>query len=76
MFLLMPMMHSEDLADHATMKAVCTELHADIFKETIEFLDKHSAMIEQFGRYPHRNELLGRTSTAEEVEFIKTNSGF
>jgi uncharacterized protein (DUF924 family) len=31
----------------------------------------HKKIIDQFGRYPHRNEILGRESTAEEVEFLK-----
>jgi uncharacterized protein (DUF924 family) len=73
MFLLMPMMHSEDRADHATMKAVFTEQNVD---NVITYLDKHSVIIDQFGRYPHRNALLGRISTSEEVEWMKTNSGF
>ena len=31
---------------------------------------KHKSIIERFGRYPHRNEILGRTSTVEEIEFL------
>ncbi len=37
---------------------------------------KHRAIIERFGRYPHRNSLLGRNSTPEEVEWLKHNKGF
>lgn len=43
------------------------------FKESVK---KHYVIIEQFGRYPHRNALLGRLSTAEEQAFLATNPGF
>jgi len=37
----------------------------------LDFELKHKAIIERFGRYPHRNAILGRESTPEEVEFLK-----
>jgi uncharacterized protein (DUF924 family) len=37
---------------------------------------KHRAIIERFGRYPHRNSVLGRASTEEELEWLKHNKGF
>jgi uncharacterized protein (DUF924 family) len=43
------------------------------FKNSVK---KHYVIIEQFGRYPHRNALLGRSSTPEEVVFLATNPGF
>jgi uncharacterized protein (DUF924 family) len=37
----------------------------------LDFELRHKAIIDRFGRYPHRNEILGRASTPEEVEFLK-----
>lgn len=43
----------------------------EYFTQTLDYAKKHRAVIERFGRFPHRNEVLGRESTAEEVEFLK-----
>ena len=51
----------------------------DSFEETrgiSEWAVKHKVIIDRFGRFPHRNAALGRTSTPEEIEFLKTNPGF
>ncbi len=66
-FLYMPFMHSESLLIH--QRAV------ELFKENgiegnLEFEYKHKVIIEQFGRYPHRNDMLGRESTLEEKAFL------
>lgn len=67
-FLYMPFMHSESLAMHA--KAV--ELFSQPgLENNLDFEYKHKAIIERFGRFPHRNELLGRKSRPEEIEFLK-----
>ncbi|MFO1407933.1 MAG: DUF924 family protein [Steroidobacteraceae bacterium] len=66
-FLLMPYMHSESRAIHAVAEALFRE-HAP---KNFEFELKHKAIVDRFGRYPHRNAILGRTSTAEELEFLK-----
>jgi len=73
-FLYMPYMHSESLSIHE----VATELFRKNGVEiSLEFEYKHKAIIECFGRYPHRNIALGRTSTQEELEFLKQpGSGF
>jgi uncharacterized protein (DUF924 family) len=73
-FLYMPFMHSESL--HIHEKAV--ELFsAPGLEYNLEFEHKHKVIIEKFGRYPHRNEILGRESTPEEIEFLKgPNSSF
>ena len=43
----------------------------------LEFENQHKKIIDRFGRYPHRNDILGRKSTLEEIEFLKQpNSGF
>jgi uncharacterized protein (DUF924 family) len=73
-FLYMPFMHSESLQIH--------EVAMDLFRNkgtqsSLDFEIKHKRIIEIFGRYPHRNSVLGRESTAEEVEFLKQpGSGF
>ncbi len=73
-FLYMPFMHSESLKIHD--KAI--ELFkADGLEKNLKFEYKHREIIERFGRYPHRNEVLGRKSTQEELEFLKQpGSGF
>jgi len=66
-FLYMPFMHSESLIIHN----VAVELYqANGVQANLEFEFKHKVIIEQFGRYPHRNEILGRQSTEAEVEFL------
>lgn len=74
-FFYMPLMHSEHDDDQA-MSIACferfaSESQSDGPKKTLDFAHKHKAIIDQFGRYPHRNEILGRTSTEAEIEFLK-----
>ena len=67
-FMLMPLMHSESRAIH--QQAV--ELFARYTNEyVLDFEIKHREIIERFGRYPHRNAVLGRQSTAEELAFLQ-----
>ena len=68
-FLYMPLMHSESLADHEKAVQLYSS-HADL-SHSLEFELKHKAIIDRFGRYPHRNATLGRNSTAEELEFLQ-----
>jgi len=43
----------------------------------VDYALRHRAIVERFGRFPHRNEILGRQSTAEEIDFLKqSGSGF
>jgi uncharacterized protein (DUF924 family) len=56
--------------------AVIHAAAADLFRERMpknnhDFELRHKAIIDRFGRYPHRNALLGRTSTPEELAFLK-----
>lgn len=68
-FLYMPYMHSESPQIHA--RAV--ELFSQPGLEgNLDFELRHKAIIDRFGRYPHRNAALGRNSTAEEIEFLQT----
>lgn len=67
-FLLMPWMHSESKAIHAEAEHLFL---AHTATTNYDFELKHKRIIDRFGRYPHRNTLLGRTSMPEEVEFLK-----
>jgi uncharacterized protein (DUF924 family) len=77
-FLYMPLEHSEDLADQERCVALMRSLEA--FAETrglAHWAERHRDIVRRFGRFPHRNAALGRTSTPEEVEFLKEpGSGF
>jgi uncharacterized protein (DUF924 family) len=77
-FMYMPLMHSENLE----MQNHCVDLFTRWQQETtgdlqkrvaygLEFAQQHRNIIKQFGRFPHRNVLLSRKSTPEEIEFLK-----
>ena len=66
-FLYMPYMHSESLVIHIEAEALFTDLG---LQHSLKFEKKHKAIIERFGRYPHRNKILGRTSSPEELAFL------
>ncbi len=73
-FIIMPFMHSESAAIHERYLSLFEQLDDP---ETLDFEHRHKDIIDQFGRYPHRNEALNRKSTAEEKEFLKQpNSSF
>lgn len=74
-FLYLPFQHSENLSDQK--KSV--ELYGamkDANPAGDMYARRHYVPIEKFGRFPHRNEILGRESTQEEIEFLKENGGF
>lgn len=72
-FLYVPFEHSEDREDQARAIDLYENLgHA----ESLEFAKKHKQIIDRFGRFPHRNEVLGRESTREEIEFLKSEAWF
>jgi uncharacterized protein (DUF924 family) len=77
-FFYLPLEHSELMADQLR----CRDLFAQLVegapeplqgdaKYYLDFANRHRAIIERFGRYPHRNETLGRASTPEEIAFLK-----
>jgi uncharacterized protein (DUF924 family) len=66
-FLYMPFMHSESLAIHDVAMELFTRSGNE---STLNFERQHRAIIERFGRYPHRNAVLGRESTREELAFL------
>lgn len=73
-FIYIPWMHSESEEIHKITEKLYLEL--DSKRHTQSMID-HKAIIDQFGRYPYRNKVLGRNSTEEELEFIlSTDLGF
>ena len=66
-FLYMPFMHSESKEIHDIAMFLFDQPGLE---ENFNFEIKHKEIIDRFGRYPHRNEVLGRESTAEELEFL------
>lgn len=73
-FLLMPYMHSESRLIHIQAEALFKQF-AD--PGNYEFELRHKTIIDRFGRYPHRNQILGRISSEAEIEFLKQpNSSF
>ncbi len=73
-FIYLPFMHSESRKIHEVAEKL---YRRQGMQSALEWELKHRAIIERFGRYPHRNAILGRKSTKEELEFLKQpNSGF
>jgi len=71
-FIYLPFEHSENLAHQEQ----CVELFASLSNDpdsasAIDYAIRHKSVIERFGRFPHRNQILGRASTPEEIEFLK-----
>ena len=64
----MPYMHSESSAIHAQSVRLFAQPGLE---GNLRFALQHQAIIERFGRYPHRNAILGRSSSAEEVAFLQ-----
>ena len=72
-FVYMPYMHSEDLEDQA--KGI--ELYSKAgLKENLRFAKHHHDIVERFGRFPHRNKILGRTNTPEEEVYLNSKQAF
>lgn len=70
-FLYMPFMHSESALIHETAIELFSEPGLEY---SLEFELRHKEIIDRFGRYPHRNEILGRKSTIEEMRFLNKHS--
>jgi len=83
-FFYMPLEHAES----TQMQALCLEKFQQLKADSpetfqpaasgfIDFAQKHKVIVDRFGHFPHRNAILGRTSSAEEIEFLKQpGSGF
>jgi uncharacterized protein (DUF924 family) len=77
-FLYLPFEHSETVDDQTLSLRLYTELVEYVpetdrptYQKFLEFARKHKEIIDRFGRFPHRNAILGRQSTAAEAEFLK-----
>jgi uncharacterized protein (DUF924 family) len=68
MFLYLPFEHSEDRRSQARSVALTASIGDP---ELTKWAEAHQAIVDRFGRFPHRNSILGRTSTPEEIEFLK-----
>jgi uncharacterized protein (DUF924 family) len=78
-FVYLPFEHAEDLSEQRRAVALFTQLAADepALAGLVEWAQKHCDIVARFGRFPHRNALLGRASTPEEIEFLRQpGSGF
>ncbi len=76
-FVYLPFEHSEDMAMQTQSLELFNKLHDEVAEEDkelfsgyIDFARRHLEIVDRFGRFPHRNELLGRDSTPEELEFL------
>lgn len=76
-FLYMPLMHSESLDDQEMCVKLFSNLHRSLegparerIANNLEFACRHRDVIARFGRFPHRNAILGRESTSEEIDFL------
>jgi uncharacterized protein (DUF924 family) len=65
-FFFLPFMHSEELADQLR----CVELYRAAEDANLKHAEEHRDIIRRFGRFPHRNDMLGRATTAEEQAFL------
>lgn len=75
LFLYLPLEHSEDLGDQQDCVALTASLSEN--PEWLSYAEAHRDIVARFGRFPHRNAVLGRENTAEEEAFLKgPNSSF
>ncbi len=82
-FLYLPLEHSETLADQSVAVGLFAGLHRDarpgfeaFTKSTHDYAVAHKEVIDRFGRFPHRNAVLGRTSTPDEIDWLAEGGGF
>lgn len=72
-FLYMPLMHSESMDDQNQSIAL---YEAARLTDNLKFAQHHRDIVRRFGRFPHRNVILGRESTAEEVAYLESDEAF
>lgn len=70
-FVYLPFEHSESLQVQEECLRLCRQLVADGQPDALVWAQKHYDVIARFGRFPHRNEILGRASTPEEIAFLQ-----
>ncbi len=82
-FFYMPFEHSENILDQHTAVGLFAQLRdaspaarRELTGNNLRYAQQHRDVILRFGRFPHRNEVLGRTSSPEELEFVAAGDGF
>ena len=72
-FMLLPLIHSEEISDHEMAYYLLNKYlrEHEGYNQIKKFWKDHTKVIRQFHRYPHRNKILNRESTEEEIEFLK-----
>jgi len=77
-FLLMPLMHSETIEDQRescmrfrALAQHCPQAIRPAIEMAVDYADRHAEIVERFRRFPHRNGILGRESTPEEIAFLR-----
>lgn len=75
-FFYMPFEHSEHLVDQERGVALTAALAGDDARTYLDYAQRHCEVIRRFGRFPHRNHLLGRQSTEEEQAYLDAGGGF
>jgi uncharacterized protein (DUF924 family) len=73
MFVYLPFEHSEEIENQKRSVELSQQLCRDApeLTDVFEYAERHRLVIERFGRFPHRNRILGRASTPEELEFLQ-----
>lgn len=72
-FLYMPFMHSENLADQDLSVAL---FEAAGLENNLRFAKHHQEIVRRFGRFPHRNAILGRVSTPQELDYLNSKEAY
>ena len=72
-FFYMPLMHSEQM-QHQDLSVEKFEQAG--LKGNVRFASHHRSIVERFGRFPHRNKILGRVSTRDEIDYLSTKNAF
>ena len=72
-FLYMPLMHSENIADQELSVAL---FERGGLEQNLAFAKHHREIVRKFGRFPHRNEILGRASTRQELDYLSSEDAF
>ncbi|MXW07222.1 MAG: DUF924 domain-containing protein [Gammaproteobacteria bacterium] len=83
LFFYHPFQHSEKLKDQEfgvqivrNLRSHCDENWHEYVDESLRYFEEHYDIVRRFGRFPHRNEVLNRPSTPEELEFLRTASRY
>ena len=71
-FFYLPFEHSENIGDQDRSVALFASLGPD-HQQGLDYAERHRAIIRRFGRFPHRNRILGRAGTPQETAFLETS---